>query len=335
MGRVFAHIVFVIVAAHLFASVGCASTPPTPLPPREAPPPVGAKNQVNPATGQGSSEFIPLVEREGYLYVRTAIEGQDAGWFMIDTGASLNLVSTGVASRLGRVAETQRSVSGIGGFNTMGYESKVELSIGNDDYPLAAGPLGSIGFAKLNNSIGVPMSGIIGFPALINTKIITFDYARDQLVFPSPRALTERPLNYLEAVPYQIINGLPYIQATVRGINRRHSVLLLIDTGADQTMMLPNELLQLDPSVRSVPQSGTQFARGVGGTVESVQGWVGSIQMFRKRFTDLPVSWEPAPPGKSFRQTRRFMGRIGNDFLSKYNLTFDPKRQVVWLMSQE
>ena len=75
---------------------------------------------------------------------------------------------------------------------------------------------------------------------------------------------------------------------------QRVEVWLLVDTGADNALTLPDTMLQKYPGVVSVNAAGSGRTRGIGGTVQSTQTWVRQFRIFDLELQDVPVNFEPA-----------------------------------------
>lgn len=103
-------------------------------------------------------------------------------------------------------------------------------------------------------------------------------------------------------------------------INGSHSVRLLLDTGADRTLIAPRALVA---SGVSLAREGVRGAiTGVTGTAE-VQGVrIDSIEVGQARVSPLLViSYDMGQAG--------YDGLLGRDFLERFNVTMDSARGLV------
>lgn len=264
---------------------------------------------------------VALREHRGYLFVQTAIDGRPAGWFMLDTGSSLNIVAKGVAGRLQlpRI-EGEHTVTGVGGQDTFSFHRTQWVSFGVWHVPLDR--LAALDMHRFSQSVGLSTAGILGFAAL-SSQPFTLDMPSQRLTL-YPRDGFEPPKD-ATAFRYEVVNRLPYVWAEV---GEGRTVLLLLDTGAGQSLVLPDRVLHQWPQLLRVPETGGGVTAGVGGAVRARQSWLRSLNLPGRTLTDVPVSFEPTPPGLDHEQI--IIGRVGNQLLQHARLTFDPATQRLW-----
>ena len=128
----------------------------------------------------------------------------------------------------------------------------------------------------------------------------------------------------------EIYRGLPLVRAEIRSERGPVVVWLLIDSGADRAITLPDTLLRDHPRLAATRFTGRGRTTGVGGGVDSVQTWLGRIRLFGMNLEGLPVSFEPPPPTLSHDTTGRHIGRVGNQLLQHLRITFDAPRGWVY-----
>lgn len=104
-------------------------------------------------------------------------------------------------------------------------------------------------------------------------------------------------------------------------INGGEAVTLILDTGADQTMVTPQALGKL-----GIPldQAHRQRIKGVGGIVDAGVAWVNSVEVGDAKTGPLQVVVHDA-------DLRQADGLLGRDFLDRFTVTIDAKESVVTL----
>jgi hypothetical protein len=126
---------------------------------------------------------------------------------------------------------------------------------------------------------------------------------------PSPKGLTKIPFT----------PGLPVLISVK--INNAGPITLILDTGADRTMVAPKALQRLGISTGDGPRS---ILKGVTGarTVDAV--WVTSVEVEETKVGPLLII---AYDG----DLKNADGLLGRDFLAHFNVTIDSKEGVVTL----
>lgn len=262
---------------------------------------------------------IPLQFKEGFLLAQGRVNDAMPGWYLIDTGSNLTLVDLGLANRLGLPVVDQRTTIGVAGSAdfTVRPVDRLELAGLN----LGQDRVGALSMLALTRGLGVTTQGLVGFNCFANHPF-TLDYQARKLTVYRRDAFV--PPAGATAVPLVIYRGLPAVQTQLAG----RPVLLLLDSGADNAVTLPDGVATW-PGILAAGQTSRMIARGVGGEVHTQRGWLRRLDLFELQLYDVPVTFEPPPPGLT---DRRFtIGRIGNQLLSSFRLTFDARRRVMYV----
>lgn len=263
---------------------------------------------------------IPLTLDKGYLFVDTTINGRRAGTMLFDTGSTLNIIDRGVIARFRLKQTGEGRTVGIAGTESFTQHAVGSLAIG--DLDLGVGQAGSLSMYKLMRGMQKSPAGLIGSISLLPHPF-TIDYKKQELIVYNrdtfvPPAGSEkvRLTNYgrLPAVKAKLANG--------------QEVVLIIDTGADNTVSLPVRVSTM-PGILATGATGASSARGVGGDIQTVQGWLKELEVFGFRLGGVPVTFEPKT-----REPRRKdlpVGRIGGQLLKDFRLTFDARYGSLWV----
>ncbi len=108
------------------------------------------------------------------------------------------------------------------------------------------------------------------------------------------------------------------INAKINGVG---PITLILDTGAERTMILPSVLARAGLSAESTSPT---ILSGVTGMAYAQKAWVNSIEVGEVKVGPLLVIvYESNLQGAG--------GLLGRDFLASFNVTIDPKQQVVTL----
>jgi len=126
---------------------------------------------------------------------------------------------------------------------------------------------------------------------------------------PSPRGLTKIPFT----------RGSPVLVSVK--INGAGSITLILDTGADRTLVAPSALSRLGISTENALRG---VIRGVTGASYAEAVWVNSVEVEEARVGPLLIIVHDA-------DLKGADGLLGRDFLANFNVTIDSKEQVVTL----
>ena len=104
-------------------------------------------------------------------------------------------------------------------------------------------------------------------------------------------------------------------------INGSGPITLILDTGADRTMVAPSALLRLGISFENALRG---VVRGVTGASYAEAVWVNSVEIEEAKVGPLLIIAHDA-------DLKGADGLLGRDFLANFNVTIDSKEQVVTL----
>jgi hypothetical protein len=104
-------------------------------------------------------------------------------------------------------------------------------------------------------------------------------------------------------------------------INGSGPIILILDTGADRTMVAPSALSRLGISFENALRG---VVRGVTGASYAEAVWVNSVEIEEAKVGPLLIIAHDA-------DLKGAEGLLGRDFLANFNVTIDSKEQVVTL----
>lgn len=264
--------------------------------------------------------LVPLTFEKGYLFVRGSVNGRPGGKMLLDTGSTLNIIDKGLVNRLAlEQIGTGRTV-GIAGTESFTTHRVESLAIG--DLDLGADRAASMSMYKLMRGIRMSPGGLIGSVSLLPHPF-TIDYARRELLVYN--ASTFVAPKDAERVRLEFYHGLPAVRATLAN---GQDALLIIDTGADNTISLPMQVSRW-PGVLASGASGAGAASGVGGQIQTLRGWLKSVDVFGFKLSGVPVTFEPQAHEPLSDGT--VVGRIGGQALKGFRMTFEARQRDLWV----
>jgi hypothetical protein len=135
---------------------------------------------------------------------------------------------------------------------------------------------------------------------------------------PVPPEITPRPSQKgLTKIPFT--PGSPVLVSAK--INGAGPIALILDTGADRTLVSPSALSKLGISAENALRG---VVRGVTGASYAEAVWVNSVEVEESRVGPLLIIVHEA-------DLKGADGLLGRDFLANFNVTIDAKERVVTL----
>ena len=130
----------------------------------------------------GEEDFTRVRSFHHLMLVDTLVRGKQRGWFLIDSGASGNMISIAMARASG-------AYTGPGNLQLTGVSGRVDRALLARGVELFFGGLRmpgaemmAIEFQKLNKSVRTEISGLIGFP-MLETMVTTIDFRNGLVKF--------------------------------------------------------------------------------------------------------------------------------------------------------
>jgi hypothetical protein len=268
----------------------------------------------------------------GHLLVHPLVNGQDVGWFIFDTGAGMNVLTTSVIESLGIKPFGEVPANGVGGRTTSHFCRPDALTLGpvTLERPLMVGL--DLGF--LDAPMGRKIAGLIGFGFLART-VVQLDLSAPSIAVFDPDSLDAPPAaarllqDAIAWRPLDLDQRIPHVQArfalpapadgseagrTIEGYFR-------LDTGAAQSTVAMHE-----PAVRE-----HDLLRGVDAAESAVGGVGGQVTVKKAELAWFElggVKTEKVPADFAIEARGAFadpysLGNIGGRLLSPFVLVFD------------
>jgi predicted aspartyl protease len=263
-----------------------------------------------PGTGtfefSGPSAILPLTDTSGHPRVRVDLGDGQEYTFIVDTGATVNILDSALAERLG-------------------YEVVGETEIGAPGGPavpanIVSVPVARIGEASISNAGFVTMD-INGFSKgliqgvlslrLFHDYLLTYDQSNGRISVTRESLDADEP----DVILYADLDGQIQVDIDVAGM----TVTSHIDTGSMGTFTFPVEYQESLP-LKSTPQPGPN-ARLVGGERSNTLARLdGRIRFAGNEFVDPDLVFMDPSPG---------YGNIGMGVMSHLQVSIDQQNHLV------
>lgn len=287
-----------------------ASVPPTFVRSPFAPP-LGGTNDAT-FDPDAPAELETLRVASGHVLVHPLVEGEDVGWFILDTGAGAMCIDGAAARELDLPSVGQVLALGVGGHASTSFRRGTRFELG--PMRLESPVYVELDLAFLSDIFGEEIGGIVGYDLFARAVV--------ELEARSARAWIHDPARYeLTGARWQTMaldSRTPAVEGSFEG---DHTAFFRLDTGAGSgtvTFHAPTvERLRLLEG-RAVKASK---AGGVGGTVDT---WTGPLEWFElggRRFERPTVGFSVAERGGL--ADRYTAGNLGQAFLKPFRMVLD------------
>ena len=248
---------------------------------------------------------------DSLIFVPVTINGSRKLWFVLDTGASRNLIDRKVARSLGLHTDGVDSTQGAGA-GRIPIEPMHGITIRlpgltSEGHEAAAIDLGSVG-----ESIGRAEDGLLGYDFL-QRFVVKVDYANRQMTVSAPEAA--RPGSSAVALPIEFRGKWPFVKAelTIPGdVTVQDN--FLVDSGSSDAV---------DHPIIAKMQDKRPTATGVG-LGEAVQGYIARAKSFQ-----IGGFVFKTPLVACCGATDDTSRLVGGDILHHFTVTFDyPRKQM-------
>ncbi len=178
----------------------------------------------------------------------------------------------------------------------------------------------------LEQFIGTEINGILG-SNVFNGLVVTIDYDREFVKIERPDRF--KPPKNAYSMPFEIQSGKPYIKAFSQcGYNKGDTLTYLVDSGAGISTMLHTNT---NPSV-NLPENiiSGNLGSGLGGFITGYIGRMELIQIGPYEFKNLLSTFQELDTTLYQRADITRNGIIGNQILSRFDLTLDYATKTVY-----
>lgn len=247
----------------------------------------------------------------GHMLVHPLVNGQDVGWFILDSGAGTMVIDQKVADRLGMTAVGEIVAVGVAG------TTKTHFRMGG---PLRLGPLTltrtrylGLDLDFITKAFGLPIGGIIGREFFARAAV-EIDISGGAVSLHDPARYRLEDARWQEL----FFSGRnPAVRARFEGDREG---LFKLDTGSNQTVSIHAPAVER-LGLLAGRETRESRSGGVGGSRASRQGKLAWFELAGHRFESPEVEFAGAGEG-AFSDIYA-TGNIGAGFLKAFRIVFD------------
>jgi hypothetical protein len=269
---------------------------------------------------------LPFEYRSRHVWLKASVNGGPPEDFIFDTGASITVLDSAYAARIGLATEGLQQGQGAGAVGSASFAVVPELRVEAADGDGVE--LKDVRVAVLSvNSVLAPYfwrdcAGIIGFD-FIDRFVDEIDFDRGVLTLYDPRAF--RYAGAGQAVPMTLAGHTPVVRMklddTIEGDFR-------VDVGSGSTVDLHTPFVKRHDLLEHTPFVEVTGG-GFGGTFTTRMVRMKKLALGPFAWTDPLVSLSRATAGAFTSED--YAGNIGNRILERFKVTLDYERRQMWL----
>jgi hypothetical protein len=290
-----------------------------------------AKRVPDPAEYDANvSAQVEIKRIYGHLFVRPRVDGQELGWFFLDTGADVMCLDPGYARKLHLPLVGGDATAGIVAVTHMDFCRAGTFQLG--PITLKTPVFLEVDLAAISRALNLPIAGICGYD-FISRAVLDIDPSSEVI-----QVLKPGKVNPVADLPTGIKwtrigfdSNTPVLECRFAGdrtgvVKRGY---FRLDTGSGSTIDFctpaVEKLQLLARADKTRPMSG-----GAGGSAESRQGRIDWFDLAGTRFKSPLVGFQLTRVG-SFASPY-LTGNIGMGLLSKFRLVIDYANERIALL---
>ena len=263
---------------------------------------------------------IPFFVKQQKIYFKCRVNQSDSLTFVFDTGASPMVITDSIArNQLKMLMDSEVQNQGVNGISTVRASSNNTLMLGGLT-------LDSIRFLSIPYT-GHPFDGVLGLD-VIKRYVIKVDYKKHKLYFFNKS--TFKYTGTSKATPIKMIENVPALATTVVVNNKPYKGWFEMDTGSDSALDLTTPFVKKNrfrDQLKTIAISTSLGSDGSKSELHVVR--MPEIRLGEYRFYMIPAGL--ATTTKGLMASPDLQGVLGNNFLKRFNITYDFSRSKVYL----
>jgi Aspartyl protease len=267
---------------------------------------------------------IPVQVFGGAVFVPVHVNNSETGWFLLDSAATMSIISKQFAEKAGVVSEGAMEAQGGANSTTAAYAKNVMLNL-----PGAYMPAKSVAVLDLSGSlpmVGRPFDGYLGSD-FFGHLVVRVDYEQKQITLSDPATFV-MPKN-APSLPVTFTASLPIVSGKILLAGRAPiETKCVIDSGSGG-MILAAPFVKANHVIESVPKRISISVSSAGGAAAESEGRIDGLQfgtvVLRKPVTTF------SGDTKGMLASNEFGAFVGGEILDRFTVTFDYPHQRILL----
>jgi predicted aspartyl protease len=236
--------------------------------------------------------------------------------FILDTGASLCIVTRSLASEVGIVALATQQGYGGGGQLSLGVGSADSIALGHARaHGVRVGITDEL--LRIAATIGARVDGALGYEFLCAFRL-TLDYMSQTLELAQVSSSTEVSDELGPALPFRLAHSSKPLILLDAYVDELGPFNFVLDTGASTTAVSPSLASRLNVRLSAIPD-----ATGGGGSIKASSARIRSLRVGSNTAYEVAVAVTDALDVVSSAVGQKLDGILGYNFLRLYRVLID------------
>lgn len=270
---------------------------------------------------------LPYDYRAWHVWLKASVNGGPPADFIYDTGASITVIDSAYAARIGLKTEGLQQGQGAGATGSASFARLDKLTVAGSDGDGVE--FQDVKVAVLNvNTVLAPYfwrdcAGVLGFD-FVNRFVNELDYDGRVLTLYDPASFHYQGQG--TAVPMTLAGHTPVVKLKLDGALEGD---FRVDVGSGSTVDLHTPYVKEHDLVAKAGRTITLSGGGFGGTFETLATRMKKLEIGPFSWTEPLVSLSQAKQGALASED--YAGNIGNRLLERFKVTLDYERRQMWL----
>jgi hypothetical protein len=270
---------------------------------------------------------LPFEYASRHVWLKASVNGAPPADFLFDTGASMTVLDSSYAARIGIATVGHQQGVGAGAVGTASFATVRTLRVAapdSDGVELAdvkVAVLGLKGF--LEPYFWREIAGVVGFD-FIQRFVDRIDYDHQVLTLEDPKDF--RYAGHGAAIPMTLAGSAPVVKLTLDGTLEG---LYRIDVGSGSTVDLHTPFVKQHRLLETAGARLEIMGGGFGGTFLSTARRMAKLEIGPYGWAHPIVVLSGATSGAFTSED--YAGNIGNQILQRFTCTLDYERRVLYL----
>jgi predicted aspartyl protease len=252
------------------------------------------------------------------ILVPVYVDGKGPYEFILDTGAYRCLLSPELSSSIGIRPQSQQQATGVGGSIKISTARVTSLAVGTATQKNLEVAI-TDELSRLGDAVHSKVDGVLGSNFLKDFRV-ALDYQRDVVRFDRSAAdeQVEGGVRSVTSVSFKLATAEKPLISLPVFVNGRGPFPFFLDTGASRTTLSFALARKL-----GIIAIGNRSGTGAGGRIKMFSATVDSLAVGKASISDAAVSVGDFLSDFGSVIDTKFYGIIGNDFLSRFEVTID------------
>jgi hypothetical protein len=270
---------------------------------------------------------LPFEYQARHVWLRASVNGGPPADFIYDTGASMTVIDSAYAAKIGLQTEGLQQGQGAGATGGASFAALSSLTVAAGDGDGIE--MNDVRVAVLSvNSILAPYfwrdcAGVIGFD-FINRFVNELDFDGRLLTLHEPKAF--RYAGPGTAIPMTLAGHTPVVTMTLDGGIAGD---FRVDVGSGSTVDLHTPFVKRHELMTKAGRGVELMGGGFGGTFTTRMVRMKKLEIGPYSWADPVISLSQATVGAFTSED--YAGNIGNRLLERFKVTLDYERRQMWL----